>query len=119
MAASTANRRAPTCKPLSSRRPAPLSKQIEDRLTRCDRARKTIPAQARFGQHIEGMVDGGAEILDAHRAVLDVGADVVGFAVNGTAADAAPRHNGRPARRPMLAARIDVGLIDPRRAAEL
>src|SRR6516165_90483 len=57
-----------------------LLEQIQQRRAGADWARETITAQAGFRRNVEGVVDGGAEVLHADRAVLDVGADAVGFA---------------------------------------
>src|SRR5262245_5617407 len=98
---------------------AGLSEQIQKRLASADGAGEAVAAEAGFGRNIEGVIDRGAEVLDADGAVLDVGGDAVGFAVDGAAADAAAGEDRRPARWPMLTAGQDVGLIDARGAAKL
>src|SRR5262249_47090833 len=65
-----------------------LSKQIQKRRPGADRPGETIAAQTHVERDIQSVVNGSAEVLDAHGAVLDIGADTVGFAIDGAAADA-------------------------------
>src|SRR5437879_667778 len=68
-----------------------LSEQIQDRLTRADGARETILSHTKIERNTQCMVDRGAEVLWAHRLVLDRGPDLVGFAIDYSAANPAAR----------------------------
>src|SRR5262249_11954786 len=93
--------------------------QPEQRLAGGDGAGEAVLAKSLVAGGSEGVEDGGPEGLDAHGAVLDVGADLVGLAGNGAAANPAAGQEGRPARRPVLPAGVTARLVDPGRPAEL
>ena len=82
-----------------------LAEQIQNRLPRTQRPRHPIAGQARFVGHTERMVNRRAEVLRANGLVLDVGADLVGLAVDHAAANAAAGKDGRIAIRPVESAR--------------
>ena len=69
-------------------------------------AREAVAAQAGPGSMPSAWKMVAPRSWTSHRAVPDVSADAVRFAEDGSAADAGPRENGGPTRRPMLPARI-------------
>src|SRR5438445_6055498 len=95
------------------------TKQFQDRPAGGDGAGEAVLAQAGIDRQTEGVVNGGAQILNAYGAVLHVGAYPVGLAVDRAAPDAGAGEHGGPARRPVLTPWLKVGLVDARRASEL
>src|SRR5438552_3283207 len=68
--------------------------QPEQRLAGGDGAGEAVLAKTLLARYPEGMEDGRPEFLDAHGAVLDVGAGLVSFAMNGTSANPAAGKDG-------------------------
>ena len=68
--------------------------QPEQRLAGGDWAGEVVLAKTLVARYSQGVEDGSPEILDAHGAVLNVGAGLVRFAVNGPSADPAAGKDG-------------------------
>lgn len=96
-----------------------LLEQIQERLPGAKRFRQSILRDARFVRHVESVEDRGAQVLRAHRLVLDSGTDLVRFPINHPALESAAGKNRGVTRRPVLSAggRSAV-LVDPRCSAE-